>query len=97
MKLCLRKPKRHRRSRSHGDVPAAPRPVATAYEGGREIRVYETAQGRYYAVVPGAGTRAKMHHTIREAVAEGRYLAETMSTRSRSAAAYSRTRRTRAR
>jgi hypothetical protein len=90
MKLGLRKPRRkHTRSR-HGDVPALPRPVAVAYQGGHEIRVYEAAGGRYYPVVAGAGTRAKLHGTIREAVAEGRFLTERME--SRSSAAYSRRR-----
>jgi hypothetical protein len=87
MKLGLRKPRR-KHSRGHGDVPAPPKPVAVAYQGGREIRVYEAPGGRYYPIVAGAGTRAGMCGTIREAVAEGRRLTEAMVTRS--AAAYSR-------
>jgi len=80
--------RRYEQRGTHGDVPALPKTVATAYQGGREIRVYETAQGTYYPVVAGAGTRAKLYGTIREAVAAGRSLAEGMATRS--AAAFSR-------
>jgi hypothetical protein len=94
MKLGLRRPRRKARRSRHGDVPAAPRPAAVAYQGGHEIRVYEGPRG-YYPVVTGAGTRARVFSTIREAVAEGRFLTERMATRS--SAAYSRSRRSRRR
>lgn len=94
MKLGLRKlfglGGKRSKKRKHGNMPAAPKLVATAYVGSFEVRVYETAGGRYFPRV--SGVSGGSHSSIREATAEGRRMAEQQSTR---LAAYTRGRGTR--